>query len=140
MFYPLILVIHVFVCFVLVLVILLQAGRGGGLAEAFGGTAQSIFGTRGAVYLTRATTVCAVLFMLTSLTLAFLSAQRGRSLMEGARPAPAQAPSEPAVTPADQAPAPEVAEGQTAPAEPAAPPESAADQPDQPAPEPKPSE
>ena len=94
MLYPLVLVVHIFVCFILVGVILLQAGRGGGLAEAFGGTAQSLFGTRGAVYLTRATTTCAVIFMLTSLGLAFLSAQRGRSLMEGARlpPAPVSTP------------------------------------------------
>lgn len=101
MLYPLILVIHVFVCFVLIAVILLQAGRGGGLAEAFGGTAQSLFGTRGAAYLTRATTVCAIVFMLTSLGLALLSAQRGQSLMEGAAPAsaPVTAPPEPIVAP-----------------------------------------
>ena len=84
MLYGLILVVHVLACFFLVAVILLQAGRGGGLAEAFGGAAQSVLGTRGAAYLTRATTVFAVVFMLTSLTLAILSAQRGRSLMEAA--------------------------------------------------------
>lgn len=83
MLYGLILVIHTFVCFVLIAVILLQAGRGGGLADSFGGGgSQSLFGTRGAVYLTRATTACAAIFMLTSLTLAVLSAQRGKSLME----------------------------------------------------------
>ena len=92
MLYPLVLVVHVFVCFVLIAVILLQAGRGGGLTEAFGGAAQSMFGTRGAVYLTRATTVCAIVFMLTSLGLAFLSAQRGRSLMAGAQLPAAAAP------------------------------------------------
>lgn len=83
MLYGLILVIHTFVCFVLIAVILLQAGRGGGLTDSFGGGgSQSLFGTRGAVYLTRATTACATVFMLTSLTLAVLSAQRGKSLME----------------------------------------------------------
>ena len=100
MLYGIVLTIHVFVCLVLIAVILLQAGRGGGLADTFGGgAAQSIFGTRGAVYLTRATTVCATVFMLTSLTLAVLSAQRGRSLMERvpaethpATPLPAAAP------------------------------------------------
>lgn len=96
MLYPLILVIHVFLCFILIAVILLQAGRGGGLSDAFGGTAQSMFGTRGAAYLTRATTVCAVLFMLTSLGMALLSAQRGRSLLEGARVAPIAVPAVPA--------------------------------------------
>ena len=85
MLYALILTLHIIVCFVLIAVILLQAGRGGGVADAFGGTAQSILGTRGAAYLTRATTVCAIIFMVTSLSLAILSAQRGRSLMEGVR-------------------------------------------------------
>ena len=82
MLYGLILVIHIIACLVLIAVILLQAGRGGGVADTFGGTAQSIFGSRGAAFLTRATTVCAILFMLTSLTLAFLSARQGHSLME----------------------------------------------------------
>ncbi|MCM8811764.1 MAG: preprotein translocase subunit SecG [Candidatus Omnitrophica bacterium] len=82
MLYGLILTIHVLMCFVLIAVILLQAGRGGGLSDAFGGgAAQSFLGTRGAAYLTRATTVCATIFMFTSLGLAILSVQRGRSLM-----------------------------------------------------------
>ncbi|MBI3318164.1 MAG: preprotein translocase subunit SecG [Candidatus Omnitrophica bacterium] len=88
MLYGLILVVHLFMCFILIAVILLQAGRGGGLADAFsGGTAQSILGTRGAAFLTKATSICATLFMLTSLSLAILSVQRGRSLMERAAPA-----------------------------------------------------
>ncbi len=82
MLYGLILVVHIFVCFVLIAVILLQAGRGGGLSDSFGGgAAQSLFGTRGTVYLTRATSICAFIFMLTSLSLAILSVQQGRSLM-----------------------------------------------------------
>ena len=85
MLYGLILTVHIIVCFVLIAVILLQAGRGGGVADAFGGTAQSILGTRGAAFLTRATTVSAIVFMLTSLGLAILSAQQGHSLMEGVR-------------------------------------------------------
>lgn len=94
MLYGIILVIHVFVCFVLIAVILLQAGRGGGLSDSFGGGAQAILGSRGAVYLTRATTACATVFMLTSLTLAVLSAQRGRSLMERVPAAKSSAPTE----------------------------------------------
>ncbi len=95
MLYGIVLTVHIFVCLVLVAVILLQAGRGGGLADTFGGSAaQSWFGSRGTVYLTRATTACAAVFMLTSLTLAVLSIQRGRSLMEGVQPPPppSQAP------------------------------------------------
>ena len=97
MLYGLILAVHLVACFVLILVILLQAGRGGGFADgAGGGAAQSLFGTRGTVYLTRATTVFAATFMVTSLTLAILSIQKGRSLMESAvtetKPAPAVTP------------------------------------------------
>lgn len=101
MLHGLILSIHILVCFVLVAVILLQAGRGGGVADTFGGAAQSMFGTRGVAFLTRATTVSAIVFMLTSLSLAYLSAQQGHSLLEGApipapveQPAPAPAPPE----------------------------------------------
>ena len=83
MLYGLVLVFHIIACFVLIAVILLQAGRGGGVADIGGSAAQSILGTRGATVLTRATTVCAILFMVTSLSLAYLSAQHGRSLMEG---------------------------------------------------------
>ena len=95
MLYSLILALHILVCLVLIAVILLQAGRGGGVADTFGGATQSMFGTRGAVYLTRATTFCAVVFMCTSLSLAFLSARSGRSLLENA-PAPAQKKTAPA--------------------------------------------
>ncbi len=80
----LILIVHIVVSLILIAVILLQAGRGGGLADMFGGGSQSILGTRASTFLTKATTVCAVLFLLTSLTLALMSAKQGRSLMEGA--------------------------------------------------------
>ncbi len=103
MLYPLVLVIHIIVCFILIAVILLQAGRGGGLSDAFSGTAQSVFGTRGAAYLTRATTACAVIFMVTSLGLALLSAQKGHSLMEKARVAPVPAAASTPATPVEEA-------------------------------------
>ncbi|MDO8730692.1 MAG: preprotein translocase subunit SecG [Candidatus Omnitrophota bacterium] len=96
MLYPLILTVHLIACFILIGVILLQAGRGGGLTDTGGGAAQSVLGTRGASFLTRATSACAVIFMLTSLSLAMLSAQRGRSLMENIRPK-AEAPVKAAV-------------------------------------------
>ena len=110
MLYSLILMIHILVCLVLIGVILLQAGRGGGVADTFGSATQSMFGTRGAAYLTRATTFCAIVFMCTSLTLAFLSARKGRSLLENA---PAQRHLEPKETalpkplPAETKPAPQ---------------------------------
>ena len=80
--YIAVLILHLFVCFVLIAVILLQAGRGGGLADFVGGSTSNILGTRATTYLTKATSVCAVLFMFTSLGLAVMSAKQGQSLME----------------------------------------------------------
>ncbi|HKW50478.1 MAG TPA: preprotein translocase subunit SecG [Candidatus Eisenbacteria bacterium] len=70
--------IHVFACVALVVSILLQSGKGGGLAGAFGaGSSQTLFGGRGAAtFLTRASTVMAVVFFLTSLTLGLTSARQ----------------------------------------------------------------
>ncbi len=75
-------ILHVFVCCVLMFVVLLQQGRGGGLGAAFGGGAASqVFGGRGAGnILTRATAVCAAIFMLTSITLAYRSSSQDRAL------------------------------------------------------------
>ena len=81
--YIFVMVVHVIVCLVLILAILLQAGRGGGLSDMIGGSqSQSLFGTQTNVFLTRATEVCAVMFIITSLTLGMMSTHRGRSLME----------------------------------------------------------
>lgn len=68
-------IIHVMVCIFLMLVVLLQQGKGGGMGAAFGGgAAQQVFGGRGAGnILTRATAICATIFMLTSMSLAYLS-------------------------------------------------------------------
>lgn len=77
-------VIHIFSCLFLVATILLQSGRGGGLSESFGagGSTSTIFGTSASTFLQRATSVCAIVFLLTSLSLAILSSRRSRSLME----------------------------------------------------------
>src|ERR1700735_5807892 len=63
--------LHVMVCFVLVLVIMLQSGNAADLAGAFGGAgSQTAFGPRGAAtFLSKATTWCAIMFMLTSMAL-----------------------------------------------------------------------
>ena len=82
MLYGFLIVVHVFVCLVLILVVLMQAGRGGGLSDMAGGQPQSILGTQTNVFMTRATEVCAVLFIVTSLSLGIVSTQRGKSLME----------------------------------------------------------
>ncbi|MGH7198142.1 MAG: preprotein translocase subunit SecG [Candidatus Omnitrophota bacterium] len=81
--YALLIVIHITACMVLIAVILLQAGRGGGLSEMIGGgQPNSLFGTQTNVFMTRATEVCAVVFVITSLSLGILSTQRGKSLIE----------------------------------------------------------
>ena len=72
------LVIHYITCFAMILVILLQSGKGGGLAGAFGGGGSTIFGGRGAgTVLTRATMILGGLFFVTSLTLALMSTTGG---------------------------------------------------------------
>jgi preprotein translocase subunit SecG len=96
--YGLLLALHILICFSLIVVILLQSGKGGGLAGgAFGGTAQTVFGGRGATdFVTRATMILGGAFFLTSLILALMSTRIGqpsRSLMqEEARKAAAGAP------------------------------------------------
>jgi preprotein translocase subunit SecG len=75
-------VIHIGACAVLMFVVLLQQGKGGGLGAAFGGgAAAQVFGGRGAGnILTRATAICAGIFMLTSVSLAYLSSSGDRAL------------------------------------------------------------
>ena len=75
-----ILVIHVIVCVLLVICILMQAGRGGGLTETFQ-SAESMFGTQTNVFMVRFTTILAVIFLSTSLILAFNSSKVDKSLM-----------------------------------------------------------
>ncbi len=74
----LLLVLHFMVCFVLIAVVLLQRGKGADLGAALGGGgANTVFGSRGAGnFLTRLTTGSAILFMLTSLSLAYLGTQQ----------------------------------------------------------------
>lgn len=84
----LIIVLHVIVCILLIAIILVQAGRGGGFVEGFSGV-ESMFGTKTSSFLTRTTAVLSTLFFITCLTLAFLSARQGKSLLQSA---PAQVP------------------------------------------------
>jgi preprotein translocase subunit SecG len=116
MYYALV-AFYVLVCLVLSLVILLQQGRGGDIASAFGGSSsQAAFGARsGATMLTKATTVAAVLFMLFALTLSILGQRGGSSVVSGT-PAPAPAP-----RPATSAPVPAPAATTPATTTPAAP-------------------
>src|SRR6201984_997675 len=71
-------IVHVFVCFFLIIVVLLQSGKSGDIAAAFGGQgSQTAFGPRGAAtVLTKATTWCAIIFMLTSITLSVAASRK----------------------------------------------------------------
>ena len=87
--YILLLIVHVIVCLFLIIVVLLQSGKAADLAGAFGGMgSQTAFGPRGsATLLSKATTISAVLFMVTSLSLSILatrSAGLGTSVLESA--------------------------------------------------------
>jgi preprotein translocase subunit SecG len=82
MLYGFVIAIHVIVSLILIGVILLQAGRGGGLSETFGGSStQTLFGTKTSVFLARATAAAAIIYILTCLTLAVMTSHRGRSLV-----------------------------------------------------------
>lgn len=84
--YAFLIAIHIIVSIFLIAVILLQAGRGGGLADTFGGSQmQSLFGTKSAGILTKLTTVCATVFILTCLSIAIISSQRSKSIVEKVR-------------------------------------------------------
>jgi len=76
----LLVIIHVAVCIALIMIVLLQTGKGADMGAAFGGGGnQTLFGSTGASsFLSKATTVVAIVFMLTSLTLAYTSMNRSR--------------------------------------------------------------
>jgi len=78
-------VIHIIVCFILIIAVLLQSGKAADLAGAFGGGgSQTVFGPRGAAnILSRATTISAILFMITSLGLWMLSVKGVTSAVKG---------------------------------------------------------
>ncbi len=86
-------ILHIVVCIVLILVVLLQAGKGANMGAAFGGSSQTVFGSSGAgTFLGKLTTLVAAIFMLTSLTLSYFSVSRGASIMESvSRPAATKA-------------------------------------------------
>ncbi|HWF37763.1 MAG TPA: preprotein translocase subunit SecG [Candidatus Acidoferrales bacterium] len=116
-FVPILMTLHVLVCFILVIVIMLQSGSAADLAGAFGGAgSQTAFGPRGAAtFLSRATTWCAIVFMMTSLTLSVKRAPTGSfstgSILEETQPnapAPKTAPAKPSTSaaPAQSSPVP----------------------------------
>ena len=116
--YILLLIVHVIVCFVLIFVVLLQAGRGGGFSDMLGGgQPQSLLGTQTNAFMIRATEVCAVVFIITSLSLAMISTQRGRSLVADQKLIHGPQSKIPAIPQVPQAPAPVAAKPPAAHAE-----------------------
>jgi preprotein translocase subunit SecG len=110
MLYYFIAVVHVLVCIILILVVLLQSGKGADLAGAFGGGAtQTAFGSRGpASFLSKLTTVSAIIFMITCLSLSVIGSKRSsRSILDTTPGAAVPAPKTPAVEPVAPAPTPD---------------------------------
>ncbi|HER43669.1 MAG TPA: preprotein translocase subunit SecG [Candidatus Eisenbacteria bacterium] len=80
MLFTIFVILHVITCFLLIVVVLMQSSKGGGLSGAFGGGGggEAMFGGREtATFLSKSTTYLAIIFMVTSLSLAFLSADHG---------------------------------------------------------------
>ena len=105
--------LHILVCLLLIFVIMLQSGSAADLAGAFGGAgSQTAFGPRGAAtFLTKATTWCAIVFMMSSLALSLKRAPttaEGRSILEQTMPSARSKPVQlPVQAPAPQKPVPQ---------------------------------
>lgn len=99
-------IIHIVVCVLLVVIVLLQRGKGASMGAAFGGSSQTLFGSSGpGTLLGKMTTGIAVVFMLTSLWLAYFAVHKGSSVMQGTAPVPVEQPAP--APPVPPAPAPE---------------------------------
>ncbi len=82
-------IIHVVICFLLIMIVLLQTGRGADIGAAFGGgSSQTLFGSAGpGGFLTRITTGVAIIFMITSISLAYVSSHKtGSSIIKESQP------------------------------------------------------
>src|SRR5437867_13016001 len=99
-------VVHVLMCFAIIAIVLLQSGKGADIGSAFGGAgSQAVFGSMGTpTLLGKITAGVAIVFTLTSFSLAMLGGERAGSVVREAAPPPASAPA-PAATPAPAAPA-----------------------------------
>ena len=97
-------IVHVLMCFAIIAIVLLQAGKGADIGSAFGGAgSQAVFGSMGTpTLLGKITTGIAIVFTITSFTLAILGGERGSSVVREVAPPPAAAP---APAPAGSAPA-----------------------------------
>ena len=117
-------IVHVLACFAIIGIVLLQSGKGADIGSAFGGAgSQAVFGSMGTpTLLGKITTGIAIVFAVTSFTLAILGGERASSVVREAAPPPSSAPAPAGVTPAAPAgPAPTVPTAPPAPATPASP-------------------
>jgi preprotein translocase subunit SecG len=81
--HTLLIILHVLVCVILIMVVLLQAGKGANMGAAFGGSSQTVFGSTGAgTFLGKMTAGVAIVFMITSLTLTYTATRKSSSLLE----------------------------------------------------------
>ena len=95
----LLIVIHVLVCFFLIVIVLLQHGKGADMGATFGGASQTVFGTEGPLpLLNKITTGAAVVFMITSVLLAYISSNVGSGtvMQEISAPPASEQPAAPA--------------------------------------------
>ncbi len=95
-------IVHVLVCIALIMIVLLQTGKGADMGAAFGGgSSQTLFGSTGAsTFLSKATTGAAIIFMVTSLGLAWMSSHRtGSESVVTSTPAPVESSAPPVTTP-----------------------------------------
>jgi len=84
--HTLVTILHVLACLILIMIVLLQAGKGANMGAAFGGSSQTVFGSGGAgTFLGKMTAGVAIVFMLTSLVLTYTAAHRGSSLFDKSR-------------------------------------------------------
>ncbi len=80
--YTLILLLHISIAVVIVMVVLLQVGKGSGMGAAFGGSSESFFGSSGpSNFLEKATIVGGIIFIVTSLTLAYMSGENRKNIL-----------------------------------------------------------
>ena len=99
-------ILHVLACFGIIGIVLLQSGKGADIGSAFGGAgSQAVFGSMGTpTLLGKITTGIAIVFTLTSFTLAILGGDRGSSVVREGAPPPASAPASPAAPSAPSTP------------------------------------
>jgi len=95
-------VVHIIASFAIIGIVLLQAGKGADIGSAFGGAgSQAVFGSMGTpTVLGKITAVIAIIFTITSFSLALLGGERGGSIVREAAPPPAAAPAPTAPAPA----------------------------------------